>query len=252
MVFRSLDLVNRLSERRSRPPRGDRNRKRAKPHDRTEIHLRDLRCFGRPVRLVLRKRRWRCATKSCVRKTWTEKIGGVMPRQLLTHRAGAEVTRQVGQLCRSVASVAFEYGVGWDTVMAAVVRHGTPLVDDDEHSYPAATPSHRTIYSTSLVDLDRRRAITSTRRRIRRHLTPPRSQGRIRKRAPPERLSRFRRDARGRPDRLPSSRCAAGTRPTQSLLPGRQCSSREVRGVRDPPAGLLGKLRPTVSVPTDI
>ena len=146
-------------------------RKRAKPHDRTEVHVRDLHCFGRPVRLILRKRRWRCKTKGCVRKTWTEKIAGTVPRQLLTQRAGAEVTRQVGQLCRSVASVALEYGVGWDTVMAAVVRHGTPLVDDpkrvgvvralgvDEHSYLAATPTHQTIYATSLVDLDRRRVI---------------------------------------------------------------------------------------------
>jgi transposase len=143
-------------------------RKRAKPHDRTEIQLRDLHCFGRPVRLVLRKRRWRCATKSCVKKTWTERIEGVAPRQLLTERAGAEATRQVGQLCRSVRSVAAEYGVGWDTLMSAVVRHGTPLVDDphrvgavramgvDEHSYLAATPAHQTIYATSLVDLDRR------------------------------------------------------------------------------------------------
>jgi transposase len=143
-------------------------RKRAKPHDRTEVQLRDLHCFGR---LVLRKRRWRCPTKGCIKKTWTEKIAGIVPRQLLTHRAGAEVTRQVGQLCRSVASVAAEYGVGWDTVMASVVRYGTPLVEDqrrvgavralgvDEHSYLAATPTHHTIYATSLVDLDRRHVV---------------------------------------------------------------------------------------------
>ena len=146
-------------------------RKRAKPHDRTEVHVRDLHCFGRPVRLVLVKRRWRCTTKGCIKKTWTEKISGIVERQLLTYRSGAEVTRQVGQLCRSVASVAAEYGVGWDTVMAAVVRHGMPLVDDprrvgavralgvDEHSYLAATPAHQTIYATTLVDLDRRRVI---------------------------------------------------------------------------------------------
>ena len=146
-------------------------RRRARAHDRTEIQLRDLHCFGRPVRLVVRKRRWRCTTKGCLKKTWTEKIAGIVARQLLTQRAGAEVTRQVGQLCRSVRSVAAEYGVGWDTVMSAVVRHGTPLVDDphrvgvvralgvDEHSYLAATAEHETIYATSLVDLDRRRVI---------------------------------------------------------------------------------------------
>ena len=146
-------------------------RKRAKAHDRTEIQLRDLHCFGRPVRLVLKKRRWRCTTKGCLKRTWTEKIAGIAPRQLLTQRAGAEATRQVGQLCRSVRSVAAEYGVGWDTLMSAVVRHGTPLVTDphrvghvrslgvDEHSYLAATPTHQTIYATSLVDLEHNRVI---------------------------------------------------------------------------------------------
>ena len=143
-------------------------RRRAEAQDRVEVHLRDLHCFGRPCRLVLNKRRWRCRTKGCQKKTWTEKIAGVAPRQVLTVRAGAEVTRQVGQLCRPVASVADEYGVGWDTAWAAVELHGTPLVEDsrrvgrvralgvDEHSYLAATPEHSTIYATSLVDLDRR------------------------------------------------------------------------------------------------
>ncbi len=146
-------------------------RKRAKARDRTDIQLRDLHCFGRPVRLVLKKRRWRCTTKGCVKKTWTERISGIAPRQLLTQRAGAEATRQVGQLCRSVRSVAAEYGVGWDTLMSAVVCHGTPLVTDphrvghvrslgvDEHSYLAATPAHQTIYATSLVDLDHNKVI---------------------------------------------------------------------------------------------
>ena len=143
-------------------------RRRAEAQDRVEVHLRDLHCFGRPCRLVINKRRWRCRTKGCVKKTWTEKIPGIAPRQVLTVRAGAEVTRQVGQLCRSVASVADEYGVGWDTAWAAVELHGTPLVEDprrvgrvralgvDEHSYLSATPEHSTIYATSLVDLDRR------------------------------------------------------------------------------------------------
>jgi len=146
-------------------------RRRAQAQDRVMVHVRDLHCFGRACRLVIRKRRWRCKTKSCVRKTWTEKLGGVASRQVLTVRAGAEVTRQVGQLCRSVASVAVEYGVGWDTAWAAVELHGRPLVDDparvgrvrslgvDEHSYLAATREHASIYATILVDLDRRHVI---------------------------------------------------------------------------------------------
>ncbi|MGH9092687.1 MAG: ISL3 family transposase [Acidimicrobiales bacterium] len=146
-------------------------RRQAQAQDRVEVHLRDLHCFGRPCRLVIRKRRWRCRTSRCIKKTWTETLTGIAPRHVLTRRAGAEVTRQVGQLCRSVASVALEYGVGWDTAWAAVTWHGTPLVEDrfrvgivralgvDEHSYLSATPSHATIYATSLVDLDRRRII---------------------------------------------------------------------------------------------
>jgi hypothetical protein len=143
-------------------------RRRAQAHDRVEVHLRDLHCFGRPTRLVIRKRRWRCRTTGCIKKTWTEKLAGIAARQVLTTRAGAEVTRQVGALCRSVASVATEYGVGSDTAWAAVELHGRPLVDDpkrvgpvralgvDEHSYLSATPEHSTIYATALVDLDRR------------------------------------------------------------------------------------------------
>ncbi len=46
-------------------------RRRADAQDRVEVHLRDLHCFGRPTRLVIRKRRWRCRTKGCIKKTWT-------------------------------------------------------------------------------------------------------------------------------------------------------------------------------------
>jgi transposase len=146
-------------------------RRRAEAQDRIEVHLRDLHCFGRATRLIVAKRRWRCRHKGCIKKTWTERIDGVVTRQVLTHRAGAEVTRQVGQVCRSVASVAAEYGVSWDTAWAAVRWHGTPLVEDpqrvgcvralgvDEHSYLAANRLHATIYATILVDLDRRRVI---------------------------------------------------------------------------------------------
>jgi transposase len=142
-------------------------RRRAQAQDRVEVHVRDAHCFGRPARLVLVKRRWRCRRAGCVRKTWTERLEGIVPRQVLTLRAGMEVCRQVGQLCRPVASVADEYGLAW----AAVVWHGRPLVDDpgrvrrvralgvDEHSFLAATREHRTIFATALVDLDRRRVI---------------------------------------------------------------------------------------------
>lgn len=105
-------------------------RRRAQAQDRVEVQLRDCHSFGRAARLVISKRRWRCRTSGCARRTWTERIHGIVSRQVLTVRAGAEVCRQVGQLCRSVLSVADEYGVAWDTAWAAVRYHGEPLVDD--------------------------------------------------------------------------------------------------------------------------
>lgn len=132
-------------------------RRRAEAHDRVDVQLRDLHCFGRLTRRVIKGRRWRCKAPGCVSKTWTERIEGIVARQLMTLRAGAEVTRQVGKLCRSVSSVATEYGVSWDSAWAAVRLHGTPLVDDphrvggvralgvDEHSFLAANPDHTTV-----------------------------------------------------------------------------------------------------------
>jgi transposase len=164
------ELVVRVETLRARAYCGS-CRRRAEAHDRVEVHLRDLHCFGRPTRLVIRKRRWRCKNEGCNRKTWTERVDGIVARQVLTLRAGAEVTRQVGRLCRSVSSVAGEYGVSWDTAWAAVGHHGSPLVEDprrvasvralgiDEHSFLAATREHTTIYATTLVDLDRRHVI---------------------------------------------------------------------------------------------
>ena len=94
------------------------------------VDIRDLPCFGRPARLVWMKRRWQCLDLHCEEKTWTEGSPHVPARAVLTLRAGAEATRQVGELALPVAVVANELGVCWWTVMDAIVRHGTPLVDD--------------------------------------------------------------------------------------------------------------------------
>lgn len=141
---------------------------RAVAHERKQVDVRDLACFGRPARLVWRKRRWRCAEARCDTKTWTESSPEVERQAVLTRRAGAEACRQVGGLARPVSVVATELGVCWWTVMHAVIEHGTPLVDDpgrigrvrqlgvDETSFLAANRSHSTVYATGLVDLERR------------------------------------------------------------------------------------------------
>jgi transposase len=115
---------------------------RAEAKDRIRVDIRDLPCFGRPARLVWLKRRWRCVDADCAAKTWTEGTEHVAPRAVLTLRAGAEATRQVGELALPVAVVARELGVCWWTVMDAVVLHGTPLIDDDTRE-EGPGPRHR-------------------------------------------------------------------------------------------------------------
>jgi transposase len=139
---------------------------RAEAHDRRPVDIRDLACFGRPVRLRVLKRRWRCVEGACDAKTWTESHPGLPSRMVMTHRAGFEAARQVGELARPVSQVADEFGVCWDTVMAAVKFHGEPLVDDpnrvgdvaqlgvDETSFLKANRWHPTIYATGLVDTE--------------------------------------------------------------------------------------------------
>ena len=148
---------------------------RAEAHERMAVDIRDLACFGRPARLVWNKRRWRCVEPDCETKTWTETSTHFASRALLTRRAGAEVTRQVGENARPVAQLASELGVCWWTVMAAVIEYGTPLVEDsarvgpvdklgvDETSWLAANSAHPTLYATGLVDLDARIVIDMVR-----------------------------------------------------------------------------------------
>ena len=139
---------------------------RAEAQDRMTVEIRDLPCFGRPVRLRWVKRRWRCPDDDCEVRTWTELSPDVDAQAVLTRRAGAEACREVGEDARPVARVARELGVCWWTVMNAVIEHGTPLVDDpdrvgtvrqlgvDETTYLSAKPTHPTIYATGLVDLE--------------------------------------------------------------------------------------------------
>lgn len=44
----------------------------------------------------------------------------------MTERVRVEACRQSGKLCRPVAQVAPEYGVGWQTIMNAAIDHGAP------------------------------------------------------------------------------------------------------------------------------
>lgn len=140
-------------------------------HERAPVEYRDLPAFGRPVRLVWRKRRYRCPAHHCDLRTWTEIRDQLATRCLLSRRAAIECCIQVGINARPVAQMARELGVSWHTVMDAVTEIGEPLVDDparvgdvamlgiDETTWLAANRHHRTRFATGLVDLTHRRII---------------------------------------------------------------------------------------------
>jgi transposase len=102
----------------------------ATPHGRRTVRVRDLPIGGRPVVLAWCKRLWRCHEPACRVRTWTEQAAAIRPRAVLTERARAEACRRVGTDAHAVAAVARDLGVGWATVMRAVVDHGHPLVED--------------------------------------------------------------------------------------------------------------------------
>ena len=137
----------------------------ARLHDRRRTDVRDLPAGGRPVTLVWIKRVWRCMEPDCPRRTWTETSEHIRPRASLTERARREACRRVGEDGDTVARVASQYGVGWETVMNAVRGFGQPLVDDpqrvdrvtrlgvDETAFLAATAYRSTTFVTGIVDL---------------------------------------------------------------------------------------------------
>lgn len=98
---------------------------RATGHGRSVIQVRDLRISGRAVRLVWRRRRWRCRDRDCPTKTFTEDHPQM--EGLLTQRAAAEICRLVGQDGHSVALMARRFGVFWHCAMGAVRRSPTVL-----------------------------------------------------------------------------------------------------------------------------
>jgi transposase len=146
----------------------------ARLHGRRPTWVRDLPAGGRPVTLVWVKRVWRCVQAGCPVATWTETSSVIAPRASWTERARAEACRRVGQDGHSVAQVAKAMGVSWSTVMVAVRRYGTPLVDDpsrlegvdglgvDETAFLRANARHTTTYVTGMVDVRAARLLDVT------------------------------------------------------------------------------------------
>jgi transposase len=85
------------------------------------VRLVDVPCFGRPVRLIWRKRTWRCGEEKCSAGSFTEQHPGLArPRALLTVRACWWAIGQLRREHASVAGLARQLGTTWRTVWRSI------------------------------------------------------------------------------------------------------------------------------------
>ncbi len=103
------------------------------------VVLVDLPVFGRAVRLVWHKRRWRCPQHDCAGGSVTEQASQIAPRRaLLTTRAARWATRRAGR-GEAVSDTASVLGCDWHTVNASVQRWGSALLDVDTERISAVS-----------------------------------------------------------------------------------------------------------------
>ena len=100
-------------------------------HGSSKVRLVDLSALGRPVRLVWAKRRRWCPDGSCQVCTFTDQQPRFAPpRARVTSGAARHATRRAG-VGRAISEIAAGIGCGWRTVMAAVHRWVTAMLEAD-------------------------------------------------------------------------------------------------------------------------
>ena len=93
----------------------------AHSHGRRDVVLVDAPCFDRPVKVVWRKRTWRCQEAVCPTKAFTEQDPDVAaPRALLTRRACWWAINQIRREHASIAGIARQLGTTWNTVWTSI------------------------------------------------------------------------------------------------------------------------------------
>ena len=80
----------------------------------------------RPLEVVWRKRRYRCAERGCPQRVFTERSEQVPPRHRLTARLREKLERAASGSARALADVASEYRVSWWSVHRALVLAAVP------------------------------------------------------------------------------------------------------------------------------
>lgn len=104
----------------------------AHSHGRRDVTLVDVPCFGRPVRVVWRKRTWRCSDGACGAGSFTERNDEIAaPRALLTTRACWWAIGQIRREHASVAGVARQLGTTWNTVWSSIRPLLEAMADDE-------------------------------------------------------------------------------------------------------------------------
>ena len=101
-------------------------------HGRRDVHLVDAPCFDRPVKLVWRKRTWRCEESSCPTKVFTEQDEQVARRRaLLTTRACWWAINQIRREQASISGIARQLGTTWNTVWTSIRPLLQGMADDE-------------------------------------------------------------------------------------------------------------------------
>jgi len=147
-------------------------------HERPVRRVKDVPHGRVPLRLWVRKRRYRCVEAACPRRSFTEATDELPLRSRLTGRLRERVTAAVTRTNRAVSEVAAEHGIAWGTVhrllvAAAAQRLGQAepttrigidetrarsvrwlLTEADETAGTAPVWRRSDPWMTSIVDLD--------------------------------------------------------------------------------------------------
>jgi len=141
-------------------------------HGRRTVRLVDAPSFGRPVRVVWRKRTWACEEPACPVGVFTEQHDGVTrPRGLLTVRACWWAINQLRFEHASVLGLARQLGTTWRTLWRSIEPLLQAMADDpdrfddvtslgvDEHIWHHVDERRRGPKAlTGMVDLSRDQA----------------------------------------------------------------------------------------------
>jgi transposase len=141
-------------------------------HGRRTVGLVDCPSFGRPVRILWRKRTWVCAEAACPAGVFTEQHDEVArPRALLTVRACWWAVGQLRDEHASVLGLARQLGTTWRTVWRSIEPLLEAMADDparfdsvsslgvDEHVWHHVDERRRGPKAlTGMVDLSRDQA----------------------------------------------------------------------------------------------